>query len=312
MPLTPGTRLHAYEITAPIGAGGMGEVYRAHDARLGRDVAIKVLPASVSADPQSLARFEREARAIGALNHPNIVNVFDTGSDHGVSYVVMELLEGETLRARLEGPGAPTTGGSGRMPALRSSSGVRTGGLPKKKALEIAQQLAQGLAAAHARGIVHRDLKPENIFLTNDGRVKILDFGLARSTPEAAEQLANAQTQVSPNIAADSLPGLVLGTVGYMAPEQVRGQAVDHRADIFAFGVVLYEMLTGERAFDGESHIETMSAILKADPLEQPAAAVAISGPLEPLLRHCLEKQPDERSEERRVGKECRSGASSA
>jgi serine/threonine protein kinase/Tol biopolymer transport system component len=295
MPLTPGTRLHAYEITGAIGAGGMGEVYRAHDARLGRDVAIKVLPASVSADPPSLARFEREARAIGALNHPNIVNVFDTGSDHGISYVVMELLEGETLRARLQGPGASTTAGSGKMPAPRSSSGVRTSGLPKKKALEIAQQLAQGLAAAHARGIVHRDLKPENIFLTNDGRVKILDFGLARATPEAAEQLANAQTQVSPNIAADSLPGLVLGTVGYMAPEQVRGQTVDHRADIFAFGVVLYEMLTGERAFDGESHIETMGAILKADPLEQPAATVAISGPLEPLIRHCLEKQPGER-----------------
>jgi serine/threonine protein kinase/Tol biopolymer transport system component len=295
MPLIPGTRLHAYEITAPIGAGGMGEVYRAHDARLGRDVAIKVLPASVSADPQSLARFEREARAIGALNHPNIVNVFDTGSDRGVSYVVMELLEGETLRARLQGPGAPTSAGSGKTAKPRSSSGVRTSGLPKKKALEIAQQLAQGLAAAHARGIVHRDLKPENIFLTTDGRVKILDFGLARAAPEATEQLSNAQTQVTPNIFGDSVPGLVLGTVGYMAPEQVRGQTVDHRADIFAFGVVLYEMLTGERAFDGESHIETMGAILKADPLEQPAAAVAIAGPLEPLLRHCLEKQPGER-----------------
>jgi Tol biopolymer transport system component/tRNA A-37 threonylcarbamoyl transferase component Bud32 len=298
MPLTPGTKLHAYEITGPIGAGGMGEVYRAHDARLGRDVAIKVLPASVSADPPSLARFEREARAIGALNHPNIVNVFDTGSDRGVSYVVMELLEGETLRSRLQGSSAHTIASGTKTPRPAGSQGsgsARAQGIPRKKALEIAQQIAQGLAAAHARGIVHRDLKPDNIFLTHDGRVKILDFGLARAVPEATDRLANAQTQVSPTIASDSMPGLVLGTVGYMAPEQVRGQPVDHRADIFAFGVVLYEMLTGERAFDSESPIETMSAILKADPLDQPAATVAISGPLEPLLRHCLEKQPDER-----------------
>src|SRR5688500_5115483 len=177
MPLIPGTRLHAYEITAPIGAGGMGEVYRAHDARLGRDVAIKVLPASVSADPPSLARFEREARAIGALNHPNIVNVFDTGSDHGVSYVVMELLEGETLRARLEGSSAHTVASGTKTPRpakSHSSGSAPPRGIARKKALDIAQQIAQGLAAAHARGIVHRDLKPDNIFLTHDGRVKIL------------------------------------------------------------------------------------------------------------------------------------------
>jgi Tol biopolymer transport system component len=289
--LTVGTRLGPYEITGSLGAGGMGEVYRAHDGRLGRDVAMKVLPPRLSGDPASLARFEREARAIGALNHPNIVNVFDVGSENGVAYVVMELVEGETLRARLHGGRVVSEHGAGTGP---HAGGVKNA-LPRKKALETAHQIAQGLAAAHARGIVHRDLKPENVFLTNDGRVKILDFGLARAVPEATDRLANAQTQVSPTIASDSMPGLVLGTVGYMAPEQVRGQPVDHRADIFAFGVVLYEMLTGERAFDSESPIETMSAILKADPLDQPAATVAISGPLEPLLRHCLEKQPDER-----------------
>jgi serine/threonine protein kinase/Tol biopolymer transport system component len=300
MPLTSGTRLHAYQITGPIGAGGMGEVYRAHDARLGRDVAIKVLPASVAGDPAALARFEREAKAIGALNHPNVVNVFDTGTEHpstgsgqaAIHFVVMELLEGETLRARMHGAASPTPGGG--KPAAPGSSGAKRVGLPKKKVFDIAQQIAQGLAAAHARGLVHRDLKPENIFLTTDGRVKILDFGLARPVPDAVQRLGDAETQVSPRTT-DSVPGLVLGTVGYMAPEQVRGQAVDHRADIFAFGTVLFEMLTGERAFDGESPIEAMGAILKEDPLEKPAAAVAISGPIEPLLRHCLEKQPDER-----------------
>ena len=293
MPLTSGTRLHAYEITGSIGAGGMGEVYRAHDARLGRDVAIKVLPASVASDPVALARFEREAKSIGALNHPNVVNVFDTGSENGIAYVVMELLEGETLRARLQGS-ATQTPGAGKTTSTQGSSGGKRVGLPRKKVLDFAQHIAQGLAAAHARGLVHRDLKPENVFITSDGRVKILDFGLARAVPEAVQQIGEAQTRISPQTT-DSVPGLVLGTVGYMAPEQVRGQAVDHRGDIFSFGAVLFEMLTGERAFDGESPIEVMGAILKEDPLEKPAAAVAISGPIEPLLRHCLEKQPDER-----------------
>jgi serine/threonine protein kinase len=270
--LVPGTRLHAYEIVGPIGAGGMGEVYRAHDPRIGRDVAVKVLPAVLSGDPAALARLEREVHAIGALNHPNIVNIFDVGSESGTSFVVMELLEGETLRARLQ-----------------------QGALPRKKALEIAQQIAQGLAAAHARAIVHRDLKPDNVFLTHDGRVKVLDFGLARAVPDGLQQIADTQTRVSPHVGANSAPGLVLGTVGYMAPEQVRGLAVDHRADIFAFGTVLYEMLTGLRAFAGDSPIETMSAILKLDPLEQPGSAAIVGGPIEPLLRHCLEKQPDER-----------------
>ena len=311
MLLNPGTRLGHYEIVALIGAGGMGKVYKAHDARLGRDVAVKVLPAALSGDPAALARFEREARAIGALNHPNIVHVFDvgaephsTGAGQPLSYVVMELLQGETLRARLKSAGAPVSTGvapkSGAPPpgsgAVAAPEGAtRAHGLPKKKALEIAQQIAQGLAAAHARGIVHRDLKPENIFLTGDGRVKILDFGLARNVPEALQPEGETQTRLSPTFAAESVPGLVLGTIGYMAPEQVRGEPVDHRADIFAFGCVLYEMLTGDRAFDGGSPIETMSAILKADPMEQPVAAAALTGPIAPLVAHCLEKQPDER-----------------
>jgi serine/threonine protein kinase len=270
--LAAGVRFGPYEILSALGAGGMGEVYRAHDPRIGRDVAIKVLPAVLSGDPAALARLEREVRAIGALNHPNIVNIFDVGSESGTSFVVMELLEGETLRARLQ-----------------------QGALARKKALEIAQQIAQGLASAHTRGIVHRDLKPENIFLTQDGRVKILDFGLARAVPDALQQIGETRTRVSPQPAIDSAPGLVLGTVGYMAPEQVRGLTVDHRADIFAFGTVLFELLTGQRAFAGDSPIETMSAILKLDPLEQPGSAAIVSGPIEPLLRHCLEKQPDER-----------------
>ena len=284
MPLPAGTRLGPYEILSPLGAGGMGEVYRAHDARIGRDVAIKVLPPAFSRDPEALARFQREARAVGALSHPNIVSIHDAGTHEGVSYVVMEHLEGETLRARLQGVSAP---------AGAAASGRH--GLPKKKALEIAIQIAQGLAAAHARGIVHRDLKPENIFVTTDGRVKILDFGLARAQTGTPDAVGNAQTIAAPAAPLESTPGMVLGTVGYMSPEQVRGQQADHRADIFAFGAVLYEMLTGDRAFAGDSAIETMSTILKADPMDTPSASVHVTGALEPLLRHCLEKQPDER-----------------
>ncbi len=295
MSLSSGTRLGPYEIADPIGAGGMGEVYRARDTRLGRDVAVKVLPESLARDPDSLARFEREARAVGALSHPNIVSIHDVGSEGSVSYVVMELLEGETLRARLQSAAAPPSiVGTGTPPPGSIQAG-RTGGLPRAKAIEIGMQIAQGLAAAHAKGIVHRDLKPENVFLTPDGRVKILDFGLARSLPGDTQAVSEAETVVSPATAGVSVPGMILGTVGYMAPEQVRGQPADHRADIFAFGAVLFEMLTGTRAFSGASAIETMSAILNKDPLEDPAAAVALSGSLEPLLRHCLEKQPDER-----------------
>jgi Tol biopolymer transport system component/tRNA A-37 threonylcarbamoyl transferase component Bud32 len=255
----------------------MGEVYKARDTRLERDVAIKIVWAGLAADPAALARFEREARAIGALNHPNVVNVFDIGSENGTTYVVMELVEGQTLRAALvSADGSPQP-------------------LPRKKACDLAQQIAQGLAAAHARGIVHRDLKPENVLIGRDGRVRIVDFGLARSLPETLRQSGDVQTALSPaGASVHSGAGLVVGTAGYMAPEQVYGEAADQRCDIFALGCVLFEMLTGTRAFDGRSPIETMSAVLNKDPLEQQTAA-ALSGPMEWVVRRCLEKQPDER-----------------
>jgi serine/threonine protein kinase len=297
MPLSPGLRLGPYEVGALVGAGGMGEVYRAVDQRLGRTVAIKVLPPAVAADPERRARFEREARTVGALSHPNVVAIHDVGrfrlepasADQGlgvegvsasqgeeVTFLVMELLEGETLRSRLS-PGS---------------------GLPRKKALDIAAQVAQGLAPAHARGIVHRDLKPENIFVTTDGRVKILDFGLARALGSG---LPDAETRTSPGANAGATqPGMVMGTVGYMAPEQVLGKEANHRADIFALGVVLFEMLTGARAFASESPIETMSAILSQDPFERRDVSAAIPADAQGLIRHCLEKQPEERFESAR------------
>ena len=242
MTLSAGTRLGPYEILTPIGAGGMGEVYKARDSRIGRDVAIKILPASYSADPDRLRRFEQEARATGVLNHPNILSIFDVGTMDGTPYLVSELLEGETLRDRL-----------------------RNGAIPQRKAIDYVLQSARGLSAAHEKGIAHRDLKPENIFLTKDGRMKILDFGLAKLTqPDAAkDQVSKLETG-----ALESLPGMVLGTVGYMSPEQVRGRPSDHRSDIFAFGAILYEMLTGKRAFQGETPADTMSAILQKDPPE--------------------------------------------
>src|SRR5213078_3679011 len=219
MSLTLGTRFGRYEILAPLGAGGMGEVYRAKDPRLGREVAIKVLPASFSKDPDRLRRFEQEARAAGVLNHPNITAVYDIGTHEGAPYVVSELLEGETLRSRLAG-----------------------GALSQRKAIDYAIQVAHGLAAAHEKGIVHRDLKPENLFVTRDGRVKILDFGLAKLVQAQQSDQATATL-------IDTQVGTVMGTAGYMAPEQVRGQAVDRRVDIFAFAAILYEMLVGKRAF---------------------------------------------------------------
>src|ERR1700682_4284229 len=231
MVIAPGTRLGPYEILAPIGAGGMGEVYRAKDPRLGRDVAIKVLPSSFSADPDRLRRFEQEARSAGLLNHPNITAVYDIGTENQAPYVVTELLSGETLRARLAG-----------------------GPLSSPKAIDYALQIAHGLSAAHEKGIVHRDLKPENLFLTKDGRVKILDFGLAKLTrPEAGDDSGDAPTQ---QVATDA--GTVMGTVGYMSPEQVRGKPADARSDIFAFGAILYEMLSGRRAFHGDSAVDTI------------------------------------------------------
>jgi eukaryotic-like serine/threonine-protein kinase len=267
MTLTAGTRLGPYEILAPLGAGGMGEVYKARDTRLDRDVAIKVLPQSLARDASALARFEREAKAVAALSHPNILAVHDFGSSGETTYAVMELLEGESLRQRLA-----------------------EGALPPRKALEIAREIALGLAAAHDKGIVHRDLKPENLFITKEGRVKILDFGLARQLG-----FSESGDTHSPTAAPGTEPGTVLGTVGYMAPEQLRGRPADQRSDIFSFGAVLYEMLSGRRAFRGETAIETMNAILKEDPPEISASGKAIPPGLERIVSHCLEKKPDER-----------------
>jgi Tol biopolymer transport system component len=245
----------------------MGEVYRAHDSRLGREVAVKVLPPAFLVDTERLRRFEQEARAAGALNHPNILGVYDIGTHDGAPYVVSELLDGETLRERI-----------GDSP------------LPRRKAVDYATQIAKGLAAAHERGIVHRDLKPDNLFVTRDGRVKILDFGLAKMGDPADDSetaLANAAPQTS--------VGTALGTVGYMSPEQVRGQKVDHRSDIFSFGVVLYEMLTGRRAFQGDSAVETMNAILKEDPTPAGDGGPSLPAGLDRIVLHCLEKSPEER-----------------
>jgi Tol biopolymer transport system component len=268
MSLASGTRLGPYEIVAPLGAGGMGEVYRAHDSRLGREVAVKVLPAGFSVDHERLRRFEQEARAAGALNHPNILGVYDIGTHDGAPYVVSELLDGETLRAR-----------------------IADSPLPQRKAVDYATQIAKGLAAAHERGIVHRDLKPDNLFVTRDGRVKILDFGLAKMTDS---QAAESETRFA-NAAPQTTAGTTLGTVGYMSPEQVRGQKVDHRSDIFSFGVVLYEMLTGRRAFQGDSAVETMNAILKEDPKPAGNGGPPLPPGLDRIVLHCLEKSPEER-----------------
>jgi Tol biopolymer transport system component len=268
MSLTSGTKLGPYEIQSLVGAGGMGEVYRAHDSRLDRTVAIKVLPASFSADRDRLQRFAQEARAAAALNHPNILSIFDIGEEQGAPYVVSELLEGETLRDRL-----------------------RNGPLPIRKVIDYAMHVAKGLAAAHEKGIVHRDLKPENLFLTADGRVKILDFGLAKLTrPETQDRSGDA-----PTIQIATEAGVVMGTAGYMSPEQVRGKSADHRADIFAFGAILYEMVSGKRAFHGETAADTMSAILKEEAPELSETARNVPPGLDRIVRHCLEKNPAQR-----------------
>src|SRR5258706_6156056 len=268
MALTSGKKLGPYEIQASIGGGGMGEVYRAHDARLDRTVAIKVLPASFSADRDRLQRFAQEARAAAALNHPNILSIFDIGDEDGAPFVVSELLEGETLRDRL-----------------------RSGPLSSRKTIDYAVQVARGLSAAHEKGIVHRDLKPENLFLTNDGRVKILDFGLAKLTrPETESGSAEA-----PTMHAATEPGLIMGTAGYMSPEQVRGKTADQRSDIFSFGAILYEMISGKRAFHGETAADTMSAILKEEVPELSETARNVPPGLDRIVRHCLEKSPTQR-----------------
>ena len=268
MALASGTKLGPYEIVSPLGAGGMGEVYRARDAALGRDVAIKVLRATFSDDDDRLRRFKREAQAAAALTHANILTIYHVGEHNGAPYIVSELLEGESLRQRLQ-----------------------SGALPLRKAVEFAVQVARGLAAAHEKGVVHRDLKPENIFISKDGNVKVLDFGLAKLTrPEEHSTSSDAMT-----LTVRSEVGVVMGTVGYMSPEQVRGQAVGPASDLFSFGVILYEMVAGKRAFHGETSADTMSAILKEDPEEISGSHRQIPPALERIVRHCLEKNPEQR-----------------
>jgi serine/threonine protein kinase/Flp pilus assembly protein TadD len=267
MPLATATRLGPYEILAQLGAGGMGEVYRARDTRLDRDVAIKVLPEPIAQDHQALARFQREARAVASLSHPNILALYDIGTEQGTAYAVMELLEGQTLGRR-----------------------IRTSPLDWRAALDIAGAIADGLAAAHAKGIVHRDIKPENIFLQSNGGVKVLDFGLARLEPKATPTVTSGPETIT----LETQPGVVMGTVAYMSPEQVRGQPADARSDIFAFGCVLHEMLSGRRPFTGATNADLMAAILQHPPAALPEPA---GRPLEldRLILRCLEKNPAQR-----------------
>jgi Tol biopolymer transport system component len=265
-----GTTLGQYTITAKLGEGGMGEVYRATDPRLARDVAIKVLPRSLATDPKALARFEAEARAVAALSHPNILGIYDLGREGETVFAVTELIEGQTLRERIE----------------------RDGALPLRETLDLGAQVARGLAAAHEKGIVHRDVKPANLLVAHDGRIKILDFGLAKQAAPADSQ---SRIAAAPTMGPGTEPGTVLGTVGYMAPEQVRGEPADERSDIFALGVVLYEMATGERAFAGETGPETMTAILRHEPRQLGVPESPIPPGLERVVRHCLEKNPRQR-----------------
>jgi tetratricopeptide (TPR) repeat protein/TolB-like protein len=267
--MKPGDRLGPYEIIAPIGAGGMGEVYRARDTRLGRDVAIKVLPAEFASDPDRLRRFEQEARAVAALDHPNILAIHDVGTHEGAPYLVTELLEGETLRDR-----------------------IQAGPLPPRKAVEIGVHIAQGLAAAHEKGIVHRDLKPGNVFVTRDGQVKILDFGLAKLTQPETPSDPYAKT-ASGEPSTES--GTVLGTMGYTSPEQLRGERADARSDIFSFGCVLYEMLAGRSPFLKATGAETVTAIMSEDPAALSGTGRAIAPALQEIVSRCLEKRPEDR-----------------
>ena len=262
--ISAGTRLGPYEILAPLAAGGMGEVWKARDTKLDREVAIKVLPDSVAADPEALARFEREAKAVAALSHPNILAIHDFGTQDGISYAVIELLEGETLRGKLDA--TP---------------------IPQKLAVDFARQIAKGLSAAHEKGIVHRDLKPENLFVMRDGHIKILDFGLAKRV-----EAVSTNEETSPD---HTEPGTVMGTLGYMSPEQVRGLAVDHRSDVFSLGAILYEMLSGRKAFKKDSASDTMAAILRDEPPELSGSGRNISPALDNIIRHCLEKDRENR-----------------
>jgi eukaryotic-like serine/threonine-protein kinase len=264
MALTSGTVLGQYEIISPLGAGSMGEVYRARDTRLNRVVAIKVLPELASLDPERLLRFEQEARSAAALNHPNIVAIYQMGTYFGVPYLVSELLDGKTL-----------------------TETIRKGPMPVRRVMDYAIQIAEGLAAAHEKGIVHRDLKPDNIFVTKEGRIKILDFGLAKLVPPKESAISAAPTI--------TLPGVALGTVGYMSPEQVRGLDTDPRSDIFAFGAILYEMVMGKRIFHGPTSADTMSAILNQEPPAISQLAPEVPPAFERVIRRCLEKRPDQR-----------------
>ncbi|MEK7830822.1 MAG: serine/threonine-protein kinase, partial [Acidobacteriota bacterium] len=262
-----GRTLGHYRISSLLGAGGMGEVYKARDLRLDRDVAVKILPEHLATDAEALRRFEREAKAVAALSHPNILSIFDFGTEDGLSYAVMELLEGETLRGRLQ----------------RGAMGWR-------EAVNVGSAVADGLSAAHAKNIIHRDLKPENLFLTGEGQIKILDFGIARVKRTVKP---DSETLTSPSDT--TRPGLVMGTLGYMSPEQVRGKAVEAPSDIFSLGCVLYEMVAGERPFAGETGAEVIAAILKEDPPRLAESVKDVPPELERIINHCLEKQPEQR-----------------
>src|SRR5262245_36066492 len=265
MSLESGGRLGPYQIVALIGTGGMGEVYRARDTRLGREVAVKVLYEHFARDPDWMRRFEQEARTAGSLNHPNVLAIYDIGTHNGAPYLVSELLDGETLRNRL-----------------------KTANLPVRKVVDFGIQIAKGLAAAHEKGIVHRDLKPENLFIANDSHLKILDFGLAKWTVEQGGFELAATVKAT-------LPGALVGTVGYMSPEQIRGPVVDYRSDIFSLGIVLHEMLTGKSPFARESGFEMLTAIVKEEPTQLPVTGSSAAPALERVLRRCLEKDPKER-----------------
>ena len=263
-----GKTLGHYQITNPLGKGGMGVVYQARDERIGRDVAIKVLPMEYAADKDRLRRFEQEARAAGQLNHPNILTLYDVGTQEGAPYIVTELLQGESLQEI-----------------------VHPGGLGVRKSVDIAVQIANGLAAAHEKGIIHRDLKPANVFITRDGYVKILDFGIAKLASPRSVHGSEETTLMNETTEA----GKLLGTVGYVSPEQLRGQPVDHRTDIFSLGCVLYEMLAGQRAFRGATAVDTVTAILSKDPVPLSALGLEIPTALHAIVSQCLEKSPEDR-----------------
>src|SRR2546426_5662263 len=269
MPLPAGTRLGPYEIVSPLGAGGMGEVYRARDTRLHREVAVKVLLPEVSGDDSRRTRFEQEARSASALNHPNIVTVYDVGSVDSTIYLAMELVEGRTLRELLA-----------------------EGALPSRRMLDIGVQIAEGLAKAHEAGLVHRDLKPENLIVSKDGFVKILDFGLAKLTEPTSASGISAMPTVAG--ASRTVPGTVLGTVGYMSPEQASGRDVDYRSDQFSFGSILYELATGKRAFQRSTGAETLTAIIREEPVPVGQANPGVPAPVRWIVERCLAKEPEE------------------